>query len=249
MLLNYEIKMTKYSKGKVYEIRQNDVDDSSECYVGSTCRELNVRLINHRSCANKLINIEQNTDNNIGMRLYHLMNEHGHEQFYITSLEEYPCDNSDQLRAREEYWRKKLNAQWNMKRCFRSKEDRKEQKKETYYRHKEKINQRKRQNRLEETDEDKEQRKAERREYYENNKERIIELRKARRLEQHEAQKQKQRERYAKNKDKIAQDRKTKLHCVACDKWIGKNNMSDHKKSKTHIDNTTPEIEFISDAE
>ena len=79
-----------YSKAKVYCIRNYNDDD---VYVGSTCQPLSKRMADHR------MSINSKRDGN--MLLYSKMREHGANNFYIELLEEYPCNNKEQLRAKE----------------------------------------------------------------------------------------------------------------------------------------------------
>ena len=77
----------KYSKGKIYSVR-NIIDD--DVYIGSTCSSLSQRMVKHRSGSKK-----------VKMRLYDKMQEIGVDNFYIELVEEHPCDNIEQLRRRE----------------------------------------------------------------------------------------------------------------------------------------------------
>ena len=85
-----------YSKAKVYCIRNyND----SDIYVGSTCQPLSKRMADHRTAMN------HKRDFNI--TLYVKVREQGANNFYIELLEDYPCQNKEQLGAKEgEYIRK-----------------------------------------------------------------------------------------------------------------------------------------------
>ena len=81
-----------YSKAKVYCIRNyND----SDVYVGSTCQPLSKRMADHRIAMNS----KRKRDFN--MNLYVKMREYGAHNFYTELLEEYPCKNKEQLRAKE----------------------------------------------------------------------------------------------------------------------------------------------------
>ena len=79
-----------YKHGKIYSIR-NTVDD--DIYIGSTCQRLSQRMVKHR------FNAKQEVCSNY--RLYQKMNELGIDKFYIELVIEYPCENKDQLRAKE----------------------------------------------------------------------------------------------------------------------------------------------------
>ena len=79
-----------YNNGKIYCIRNTITDD---IYIGSTTQTLCKRMAKHRSDTQRIVK-----NNN---RIYQKMNELGIEKFYIELLEEYPCENNDQLRASE----------------------------------------------------------------------------------------------------------------------------------------------------
>ena len=79
-----------YSKAKIYKIINSQ---DSEIYIGSSCCALSVRMSKHRYRAKE--------DRSKIHRLYTKMNEIGQENFFIKLIEEYPCDNVEQLRRRE----------------------------------------------------------------------------------------------------------------------------------------------------
>ena len=79
-----------FNNGKIYCIR-NSI--GNEIYVGSTCQPLSKRMAKHRS------DTKRDVKNNL--TLYQTMNELGVDKFYIELIEEYPCENNGQLRARE----------------------------------------------------------------------------------------------------------------------------------------------------
>ena len=85
------MKNTKdYSKAQIYCIRNSDTDD---IYIGSTCQNLSQRMAQHR--------LDKRRANQQNRLLYKLMNEIDESKFYIEQLEEYPCENVNQLRKRE----------------------------------------------------------------------------------------------------------------------------------------------------
>ena len=81
-----------YKNAKIYKIL-NTIDD--DVYVGSTCQPLSKRMAKHRESMNDKTKIHGN------MKIYQKMRELGKEHFYIELVEECPCDNLEQLRARE----------------------------------------------------------------------------------------------------------------------------------------------------
>ena len=93
-----------YKNGRIYKII-NDVND--EIYVGSTTQLLCKRMATHRN----------NTKLQPNRKLYNTMNSLGIEHFKIILLENYPCNNREELNSREEHYRKLLNPSLNSYRC------------------------------------------------------------------------------------------------------------------------------------
>ena len=79
----------KYYNSKIYSIRNNSND---EIYIGSTSSDLCKRMVKHRSMAKQ---------EPLKTPLHTYMNEHGINNFYIELVEEYTCENIEQLRKRE----------------------------------------------------------------------------------------------------------------------------------------------------
>ena len=77
----------KYQNGKIYSIR-NHLDN--DIYIGSTTISLSNRMVKHRCYA-------KTCKSNI----YIKMREMEIDNFYIELVEEYPCDNIEQLRKKE----------------------------------------------------------------------------------------------------------------------------------------------------
>ena len=88
----------KYENSKIYKI-YNILN--AEIYIGSTCQTLSQRMSKHRYTA------RENPD---CMVLTNKMNLWGIENFYIELLEEYPCDNIEQLNKKEGEWIRKLGT-------------------------------------------------------------------------------------------------------------------------------------------
>ena len=134
-----------------------------------------------------------NTERDKNIPLYQKMNELGVENFYIELIENYPCENNDELRAREGHYIRELST-LNKKVETRTKKDYKEDNKEYfkeydkryYQEHKEEMNTKSRQRYEEHKEEEKEKRKQR----YENNKEATLEQNKRWRDEHKEEQKE-----------------------------------------------------------
>ena len=79
-----------YKNGKIYQIL-NIIND--EVYVGSTTQPLCKRLYKHKS------------DTKVrDCNIHKLIREIGEDKFYIELIESYPCNNREELRAREGYY-------------------------------------------------------------------------------------------------------------------------------------------------
>jgi hypothetical protein len=74
----------RYKNGKIYIVKCKNDDNLK--YVGSTIRELNVRLSSHRRCKD--------------CSLYQFV-KGDWDNFYIELYEEYPCNNKKELEKRE----------------------------------------------------------------------------------------------------------------------------------------------------
>ena len=83
--------MPDYSKCKMYNIL-NTIDD--ELYVGSTTETLGQRMATHRA----------NMKLNPHLKLFEHMHTLGVEHFYIELIENSPCSDIYELRAREGFY-------------------------------------------------------------------------------------------------------------------------------------------------
>jgi group I intron endonuclease len=90
----------KYSRGKIYKL-VNDIDD--ECYVGSTCDTLAKRKGGHKVMARKKPN----------QRVYAHLNQVGWANVKIVLIENYACNNVEELNARERFWFDELKPSLN----------------------------------------------------------------------------------------------------------------------------------------
>ena len=90
---------TSYKNAKIYKIL-NHVND--EVYVGSTTQALSKRMSCHRG--NTKLETRKNKP------LYKLMNEIGVDSFYIELIEDYSCDNIEQLLQREGFYIRQIGT-------------------------------------------------------------------------------------------------------------------------------------------
>ena len=91
-----------YSKGKIYQIISND---GKLCYVGSTTKDyLSQRFFVHKKC---YLTWKNGTKSSY-LTSYEIFDKYGVDNCTIELLEDYPCDNVNQLNAKEgEYIRAK----------------------------------------------------------------------------------------------------------------------------------------------
>ena len=73
-----------YKNGKTYQLIS---DETELIYVGSTTQQLAKRLYEHKNKAKKVIN----------QRFYQTMQDVGIDTFRIVLINEFPCDNKEQL--------------------------------------------------------------------------------------------------------------------------------------------------------
>ena len=83
------IMSNKYHNSKMYVVKNNF---NTEQYIGSTTTALGKRMIKQRCGANQSPYLS---------KFYSYMNENGIENFYIELIEEYKCENIEQLTKRE----------------------------------------------------------------------------------------------------------------------------------------------------
>jgi len=198
-----------FQNGKIYQIL-NTVD--TEIYVGSTCQPLSKRMATHRGSANS----SEKKDK----LLYTHVKNIGIDKFYIELIEEYPCENIEQLRKREGHYIRELGTlnhviagrskkEWESD----NKEHLKENKRIYYNENKEKIHETMKQYHQTHAEEIKEyhhkhyQKKKEeysqkQKEYYVQNKETIKEAQKKNREEHVEEIKEQKLKSYQENKEK-----------------------------------------------
>jgi hypothetical protein len=165
-----------YSKTIIYKLVHKEDYDNANIYVGSTT-DFVKRKCNHKTCCNN----EKNRDHN--EKKYQYIRENGGwDCFNMIEIEKYPCNDGNEARAREEYWRCHFNANLNSQKSIRTKEEliiyQKEYDKIYYENNKEKIAKYQKEYNKKYKEEVKEKQKVYNKIYYENNKEKILEYQK-----------------------------------------------------------------------
>jgi len=89
--------MPDYSKSKIYKIVS---DQTNKIYIGSTIEALSRRMTKHRNDYRRWKNGKRNYITSFEILKY--------DDAIIELIEKYPCDDKDELRAREGYYQKKL---------------------------------------------------------------------------------------------------------------------------------------------
>ena len=158
--------MPGYRNGKIYNIL-NNID--GETYVGSTINTLSRRMAHHRS----------ETKRNPQNKLYKHMHELDVDNFYIEPIENYPCNDAYELRAREGYYIREIGT-LNANASCRTPLECIEYKNQYWDKHIERYNEEKRKYRSDNKDEYNEKRRSRYQEnkeiskaYYNKNKEQI----------------------------------------------------------------------------
>ena len=236
-----------YNNGKIYVIR-NHCNDM--VYVGSTTQSLSKRFSWHKN--------SKNSKRCKHYQIYQAMNELDISNFYIELVEEYPCDNKEQLCAKEGYYIREFdsyNNGYNARMAGRTKkqyckenkehiinksllwyEENKVKKKEYDAKRREEkrdyLNQQKRDYYKDNKDTIKDYQKT----YYENNKEKVKNQVKQYQEDNKQKIKDKRKTYYENNKEKVKEREKNKekFHC-SCGSIITQNAKARHLKTKKHL--------------
>ena len=109
-----------YSNTIIYKLVKNDDYDNASIYIGSTTDFIR-RKNKHKSCCNCVTNRDHNNK-----KYQYIRDNGGWESFNMIEVEKFPCNDGNEARAREEYWRCRFNSQLNSIRAYRTEEQRKE---------------------------------------------------------------------------------------------------------------------------
>lgn len=104
--------LSDYSKGLIYKIVCIDLT-ITELYVGSTTNFIQ-RKASHKSKCNS----------NSELKIYQIINANGGwDNWLMLEIEKFSCIDNNELRTRERYWFETLNAQLNMMKPIKTKDE------------------------------------------------------------------------------------------------------------------------------
>ena len=203
-----------YRKSVIYKICCNDVS-ITDVYVGST-----TSLSKRKPCHKSACNNERDKAHNLNVYQFIRANG-GWDNWDVVMVEEYPCDNKNQLHTRERYQMELLKANLNSIIPTRTM-------KEWYKENVEHIKEYQKENA--------EHIKARKKEYYKENAEHIKSQSKERRKENAEHIKAREKEYQKENTEHIKEYQKAykneKIACAHCNKMLNRSSMARHIKSK-----------------
>ena len=210
--------MPKYENSIIYKIKHNEDYDDKTIYVGSTSNFKNRKNQHKCNCNN-----EKNIKYNYTVYQY-IRDNGGWEQFVMIPIEQYPCNNKDELKIKERHYidllRPTLNKNIPSRTLKEWREDNKQKlgEKEKNYR---KNNKKQLLEYQQKYGKDNKEKLAERRKKWEEyNKEKVLEY---------------QKEYRNANKEIINEKQKEQVICNHCGSEINKNNLKRHQKSKKCI--------------
>ena len=221
--------MPDYQNGKVYAIRSHQTED---IYIGSTIQPLSVRFRKHEMC------YKNHKDGKYGyVTSFKILD---HEDAYIELLENYPCNNRNELMRREGELIRQMKCvnervagrtvkeyyNENKQKRKEYQEENKQKRKEYYIQNKQHI--------AEKDKEYREKNKHKIAEYREKNKQKIADRVKEYYIQNKQHIAEKQKEYREKNKQQICEQRNQKNICP-CGGRYTRNNQPKHNKTKRHI--------------
>jgi len=213
-----------YQQAKIYMICNGDKDCIP--YIGSSCKRLlSQRMNQHRDDYKKW---KRNPEKYSYISSFTLFEKFGIENCYIELIQAYPCNTSDELRARERRWINDIKCV-NINKPFVSKEERIEINKIYREEHKEEIAERDKIYREEHKEEIAERKKI----YYDEHKEEIAEKGKIYCNKHKEEIIEKNKIKYQKNKKLILEKMKETFTCN-CGSTLRIRAKVRHEKSKKH---------------
>jgi hypothetical protein len=187
--------MVNYGEGLIYKICCKDASITDE-YIGSTTNK-NRRKQQHKSVCNN------ENDKSYNLRVYQFIrNNGGFDNFDLIVIEEFNCENKNQLKRRERYWIEERKPTLNKQIPTRTKQEYHEQNKERIIEHQ--------------------------KQHYEENKEQILEYQKQHYEENKEQISEYKKQHYEQNKEQINQ----KINCECGGKYTFQNKSKHIKTQK-----------------
>lgn len=188
-----QAKKMSYANGKIYIIRNTE---NNKVYIGSTTQPLCKRMVGHRCSARD--------EKKQHFPLYVAFNEVGVDRFYIELVEDYPCENIEQLLAREGHFIREFNTHINGYNKQFTGRSREEYNKVYYEQNKDKI----KQSDKEYYEQNKDKIAQRHQIHYEQNKDMILQYQKAYREQNKQMISNKMKEFREKNKEKLTEKNK-----------------------------------------
>ena len=203
-----------YQNNLIYKIQHKTIDGL--IYIGSTTN------FTQRKSKHKSNSCNENTKQ-YNQPKYKIIRENGGwDMFNMVLVKKYPCNDHLEAFAEEEKIMREMNANMNHKRCFLSKEEQEEYRKQYYETHKEEIKQY-RETHKEESKEYGKQYRETHREYFKQYSKQYYETHREKQLEKQKQYRETHREK---------QNQKVECEC-GC--FIARCNLTKHKKSQKHL--------------
>lgn len=202
-----------YSKTLIYKLVKNDDYDNANIYIGSTTDFTRRKSEHKKSCNN-----EKYKEYNAKKSQYIRANG-GWGEWLMVEIEKYPCNDGNETRTREEYWRSHFNAQLNTNRAYRTDDQDKEHRKVYDIEYREQNRDKLLEQKKERYEQNKDKILEQKKEYYKQNKDKLLEQ---------------QREYNEQNKDKILEKKSQQIICE-CGCILTKGCLIRHRKSQNHL--------------
>ena len=111
-----------YSKTVIYKLVHKEDYDNVNVYIGSTTDFMR-RKSEHKSCCNN-----ENRKGYTEKKYQYIRDNGGWNEWLMIEIEKHNCNDGNEARAREEYWRCHFHAKLNANRAYITEEQKKEYK-------------------------------------------------------------------------------------------------------------------------
>jgi hypothetical protein len=115
-----------YSNTTIYKLVHKEDYDNANIYIGSTTDFIR-RKNKHKSSCNCVTNRDHNDK-----KYQYIRSNGGWGEWNMIEVEKFSCNDSNEVKAREEYWRCHFNAKLNIIRAYRTDEEKLELMKQYY---------------------------------------------------------------------------------------------------------------------